>query len=822
MPSRIAFHPWLSGPAGLGGNPAAATLALGPRSFETKEYRTSWFLGKINAAEAYAAGFSGKGVLVAVVDTGLDIAHPEFIGRVSNLSKSFVSDVSSSPMSDLDKEFGHGTHVSGIVGAARDGKVMHGVAYNATILPLQALSQSAENENPTTRALRYAAEKGAQVLNGSYGPSAFPPRKTSDDELNPYYRVMPNSFVVGGKDLDDEYKAVKAAAKADIVLVFAAGNDFVDQPIASASPIGTAFFPYIRPENHKNGGYRILEDDNVDDDPDHYNNPATYKTIEPGDPRLADIDMSDLQGGLIAVVATDRNNKIASYSNRCGVTFLWCLAAPGGEDAEPGQQEKKVEILSTVPHSRYDTTVGTSMAAPVVAGGAAVLREAFPYMTARQIIEVILTTTDNIGPRETYGRGLFNLGRAARGPREFGAEGFAQSFDVNTRGFDSVWFNDIVGSGRLVKQGDGNLTLTGANTYAGGTTVLGGELTLHGSVLSHVTIGRAGTLRGTGRVDAPLMLAGSLEPGAARSSFGTFTVTGNATLQRSSTYRVDANSEGDHDRLTVGGAATLGGGTLEIVLADGLAPSNVAIQVVTAAGSRTGVFDRFRTNSISAFLDPRLHYVGRNVAVTFERNDVALASVETSAETKDVAEAVQTLGRANRLDEAITRIDAVSADRAFDLLSGEPYASSAVVAYGNARLVQDTILGHLRRSGDENSSLTAAYAADRPSLAAEALTPTFPGLEQRRFALWGEGFGSWGRAHSRENVGALDTSTGGFILGADASVARAYRVGVAAGFTSTTFDVTTRLSTGTNESVFGALYGSARWGAVALRMGASY
>ena len=42
-------------------------------------------------------------------------------------------------MSDLGKGFGHGTHVSGIVGAARDGKVMHGVAYNATILPLQAL-----------------------------------------------------------------------------------------------------------------------------------------------------------------------------------------------------------------------------------------------------------------------------------------------------------------------------------------------------------------------------------------------------------------------------------------------------------------------------------------------------------------------------------------------------------------------------------------------------------------------------------------------------------------------------------------------------------
>ena len=112
--------------------------------------------------------------------------------------------------------------------------------------------------------------------------------------------------------------------------------------------------------------------------------------------------MSDLQGGLIGVVATDRNNRIASYSNRCGVTFLWCLAAPGGDDAEPrrreGGEEKRSRSFRPFRDSTYDTTVGTSMAAPVVAGGAAVLREAFPYMTARQIIEIILTTTDNIGP----------------------------------------------------------------------------------------------------------------------------------------------------------------------------------------------------------------------------------------------------------------------------------------------------------------------------------------------------------------------------------------------------------------------------------------
>ena len=318
------------------------------------------------------------------------------------------------------------------------------------------------------------------------------------------------------------------------------------------------------------------------------------------------------------------------------------------------------------------------------------------------------------------------------------------------------------------------------------------------------------------------MLAGSLEPGAARGSFGTFTVTGNATLLRSSTYRVDANSQGDHDRLTVGGAATLDGGTLEIVLADGLAPSNGAIQVVTAAGGRTGVFGRFRTNSISAFLDPRLHYVGRNVVVTFERNGVALASVETNAETKDVAEAVQTLGeRAGSMRRSRGSMRCpptmLSTSSPASCTPARRWLPTAMPGWCRIRL-----LGRLRRSGEENGALPAAYAADRPGPGAESVAVTYPGVDQRRFALWGEGFGSWGRAHSRESPGALDTSTGGFILGAEAIVAPAHRVGVAAGFTSTTFDVDKRLSTGTNESVFGAFYGSAGWGAAALRMGVSY
>ncbi|WP_162559222.1 autotransporter serine protease [Microvirga sp. 17 mud 1-3] len=800
-------------------------------SFETDEYQRSWFLGKIHASEAYALGYTGKGVTVAIVDTGLDMDHPEFSGRISPFFRSFAMDEPIGFMTDLEPDgqiAGHGTHVGGIIGAARNGVGTQGVAYNATLMPLRAIEVANDGiHDPSNSALYYAAQSGAKVLNGSYGPNALPPLWIKDPaspsgySRNPYHEVMPDKIVYGG-GLEAEYKAAKAAADADIVLVFSAGNAYGDQPISAGSPDGIAFLPFITPSNTRAGAYKFLTGG------ESILDPATYVYADPNDPYFGQLDFSDLQGSVIAVVATDRNNKIASYSNRCGVTFLWCLAAPGGDHARAGQDRNTYEILSTYPFSTYEPMVGTSMAAPVVAGSAAVLREAFPYMTARQIIEVMLTTTDDIGPAEIYGRGLLNLGRAVRGPKEFGAEGFAQVFDVNTKGYDSTWSNDIVGTGGLIKRGDGNLLLTGANTYEGGTEVLGGALTLTGSVASFMTVGTSGTLRGTGTIQAPLSLAGTLEPGSAvAGTFGTLTVTGDATLLSSSTYRVDANASGNHDRLVVGGTTTLEGGALDLVLADGLAPIGTPLEIVNSAGGATGVFGTLRTNSVSAFLDPRLRYVGDSVTVTFERNAVPLADAETSPERKDVAAAIDALIRTDsKLDDAILRLDAASVDRAIDLLSGEAHGSAVTAGYAQAGLIQTTLLTRLRQPLTSLPLLAqgaygAAFAADRPGQAVAPVAVT-PAPIAPRYALWGEGFGAWGKTRSDRNAASLDTSTGGFLIGADAQVTDGWRLGLAGGYLRTALDVDARLSSGSNESVFGALYGSGQWGALTLRLGAAY
>jgi len=786
LPSPPGGHRTLA--AGHGTETSAPPFA------QTSEYKASWYLDKINAAPAYAMGYTGKGVLTAVVDSGIDVNHHEFAGRISTLSRSFHYGTEPDDLRDINEDGGingHGTMVSGIIGAVRDGKGSVGVAPGADIMSLRVDWYFREDgELASNEAIRYAAKNGAKVLNGSYGPLTLVSPYVYDEDgkrvRNPNYAVLPNTHV-SAFGVMQEYEAVKAGADADIVMVFAASNEYRQQPLHAANPTGAGLYPLIRPENHGKGFYTIVVDAPDPDDP------STFVTADPSDPELAGVDFSDLQGALITVVATDRNDKIASYSNRCGAAWMWCLSAPGGDFPKDGEKPEDTQYQTPAPGGGTRWGLGTSAATPVVAGGAAVLREAFPYMTARNIIEVILTTASDIGPREIYGRGMFNLGRAIKGPYEFGAEGFAQTFDVDTKGYDSAWSNDIRGTGGLIKRGEGNLLLTGSNTYQGGTDVLGGILTLNGSLKSNLSVGAKATLRGTGRIDASLSVAGTLEPGSVNAgSVGTLRVNGDAELLGSSTYRADVHGLAGHDRLSVSGGTTLSGGTLEIKLANGVAPVNRPLDVVFSADGISGAFGTLRTNSVSAFLDPMLAYDADIVSVLFRRNGVALSSAATTPNQASVAAAADRAGAGTGAHDALVQNGLGTAAGAFDAISGEAHASVVTSAYGDAALVSRSLIGRLRQ-------------AEVPSVS----------------ALWGEGFGSWGRIATDGNAGSVETSTGGFIIGADAAVGDDYRIGIAGGFTSTETDMDARASSATNESVFGAIYGSGRWGAINARLGAS-
>ena len=91
----------------------------------------------------------------------------------------------------------------------------------------------------------------------------------------------------------------------------------------------------------------------------------------------------------------------------------------------------------------------------------------------------------------------------------------------------------------------------------------------------------------------------------------------------------------------------------------------------------------------------------------------------------------------------------------------------------------------------------------------------------RGSSRWGQGFGAFGRTDGDAGTAALKRSTGGFILGADATFDERWRAGVAGGYTRTSIDVAARLSSAAIGSVHGAVYGGANLGAVQLRAGAA-
>lgn len=386
------------------------------------ETEIPWNLQQVNADEAHQAGHTGKGSVVGVIDADLDATHLAFEGRIDARSRTFLSPDDT----QLTNPSGHGTYVAGILAAGKGVGPMFGIAYDASVLGLQAISADDPDQDiktcvryrlPTADALVYAAELNLKVVNGSYGPRALPSRITKKG-FNIKYEVLAHQVLKFNDGVNEvlympEYEAIKRAAAADVVLVFAAGNDYQVQPLVARNPSGNGLIPYIRPEHHDSGVYRFISSALTDDE----NDPKTYAYLESNDPRLASLDLSSLSGQIITVVATNRDGEIASYSNRCGVASQWCIAAPGGDT--PHNNEKG--ILSTTLMSRgaqgYDITSGTSLATALVAGAAAMVREAFPHLDARQTIELLLSTADNSGTyadSATYGRGMLDVGRALR------------------------------------------------------------------------------------------------------------------------------------------------------------------------------------------------------------------------------------------------------------------------------------------------------------------------------------------------------------------------------------------------------------------------
>jgi subtilisin family serine protease len=115
---------------------------------------------------------TGRGVTVAVVDTGIDPAHPDLAGAVAPGSR----DLRGVGGPNYADDNGHGTHVAGILGARRDnGEGIAGVAPDAAVMVLKVLDASGNGyDSDIAEAFDYAADHGVRIVNASFGGAGDP------------------------------------------------------------------------------------------------------------------------------------------------------------------------------------------------------------------------------------------------------------------------------------------------------------------------------------------------------------------------------------------------------------------------------------------------------------------------------------------------------------------------------------------------------------------------------------------------------------------------------------------------------------------------
>ncbi|WP_414483098.1 autotransporter outer membrane beta-barrel domain-containing protein [Serratia marcescens] len=816
----------------IGGAQAASYIENGkagdPASWRSSEFNAEWGLGAIHADQAYAAGYTGKGIKLGIFDQPVYAKHPEFAGenKVINLVTEGIREYTDpyipvkkgdtfrydgTPSVDSDGTLGsHGTHVGGIAAGSRDGGAMHGVAFNAQII-------SAENGDPGPEdgiilgndgAVYQAGwdalvASGARIINNSWGIGI-----TEKFEEGGYDPAYPHFTVNDAQKQFDQIKQILGtkpggayqgaidAARSGVVTIFAAGNDGnLNNPDAMA---GLAYFvPEIAPNW---------------------------------------LSVASLQDP-----SNSGDYSISTFSSRCGYTASFCVSAPGTRVYSSVIEGTSVENLTTG-YAKYS---GTSMAAPHVAGSVAVLMERFPYLNGAQVAEVLKTTATDMGAPgidALYGWGMINLGKAINGPgmlatvedipEEFripdptGVAYGPTQFVVDLPGVGAVldkgkptervcsdvlcgldfWSNDISGHGGLTKEGMGTLVLTGNNTYSGPTLVNQGRLAVNGSVTSTVSVQSGGIVGGSGTVGSlTARQGGTVAPG---NSIGTLNVAGNVSFEPGSRYAVEVGPNGQSDRIQSSGSATIGGGEVAVTLENSpnlLTQSEVRsllgqqYTILSAQQGVSGQFDAVAPNYL--FLGTGLSYQPTGVTLSVGRNGTSFASVAQTPNERAVAAAADALAAGNPVYESLLGSGtAGEARQAFRQLSGQIHADIASALVNDSRYLREALNGRLRQA--EGLASSSAIKADEGG-------------------AWAQLLGAWDHASGDANATGYQASTYGVLVGLDSAAADDWRLGVATGYTRTSLHGGYG-SKADSDNYHLAAYGDKQFGALALRGGAGY
>ena len=337
----------------------------------------------MDAPAAWAAGYTGEGVVVGMIDTGTCITHPDIANQIwtnageiagngiDDDGNGFIDDihgwswrfnVSNNDISDYNS---HGSHTAGTVAGDGTSGTQCGMAPDAQIMTLRYWNTINGGESSVWNALQYGVENGADVFSASLGwLHAWNPDRVT------WRTVTEHTFATGA------------------VVVFAAGNESTQYGIDSVRTPG---------------------------------------------------DVPDM----ITVGAVDCNQNLAGFSSRGPVT--WQNVFPYGDwPYPPGKLKPTISApgVNTLSHSLcngYTTKSGTSMATPHVSGAVALVLQANPsldHYQVKQLLKDIALDLGTVGPDNSFGHGFVNAWDAVQAAlamscaADFNGDGAVDTLDV--------------------------------------------------------------------------------------------------------------------------------------------------------------------------------------------------------------------------------------------------------------------------------------------------------------------------------------------------------------------------------------------------------
>jgi len=336
-------------------------------------YNNQWYLSRIKAPAAWEKINSSPNIIIAVIDAGVEIDHPDLSdniwanaqeipgNKIDDDGNGFIDDLNGwdfvqnipdpSPKFDegwTESGISHGTMVAGIIAAVGNNRQgITGVTWRAKIMSLRALNDKGEGHvSAVVRAIDYAVHNGADIINLSFVGFTY------------------------SQALQD---AIQRAYDAGVIVVAAAGNEQADGEVYNTdnNPIYPACY------DGKNGENMVI--------------------------------------GVAATDALDQKADFSSYGFKCvditapGVSFYSTITHGGN----PEERDKYYDGFWS----------GTSMAAPVISGSLALIAEANPQLRPTEVVKILLQSADNIsrlnpGYLGQLGSGRVNLERAVNVAQE--------------------------------------------------------------------------------------------------------------------------------------------------------------------------------------------------------------------------------------------------------------------------------------------------------------------------------------------------------------------------------------------------------------------